>query len=140
MYNSGSLEQLVFISALLAGFSFTGVTQLLALKDDRKITTLTMGAFVLATGMLIAGALVGSLLLIRAGNLGTLGPDVDPGQFQRRTESAGLSILLPISLGLISFLIGLGFTGWIKSQRVGIFTTVVSVIAFGFTFYILANL
>lgn len=132
LFNEEAIRELVFVSAVLAGFAFAVVVQVIALKDPRRRTSWLIGIFLLTSTLLLASTLAGSVLLIRFATLSEIvargGPADVIADRSARLDRAGLTLLLPFTAGLAAFLAGIGLMGWLHSARVGILSVLCALV------------
>lgn len=121
------IRQLVFFTSILAGFAFSGVIQLLALKDARKITSWVIGCLTVSASIMLIATFIGSILLYKVESYPTAGQV--PQRLLVFFGRVGLLELCLLLLGLAVFLAGVGLTGWIRSKFVGIVSSVAAVLA-----------
>ena len=121
-------RQFAFISSLLAGFSFAIVFQLLVSNDKRNRASWMIGILLLASSCLIASTFISSLVVFSSS-----GPNAEPDYLNavRTVAMIGKSLLY---IGFISFLIGVGMSGWLYSRKIGIISTIVTVVCAVFIF------
>ena len=110
------LSQMVLLSGLLVGFSFTGIATLLAMREGSRTASATIAAFLTAATLLLYAAIVGAVTL--AYPLETL----STAQFTRLGRMYPF-LQWPFRLGLLGFLSGIGLVGWIRSRRLGMVST-----------------
>lgn len=109
---------LATLAGLLAGFSLTGVIELLEAVPGRKLGTVAITLFLLSTLMfvytLFASAMLSvASLTVEIRQLGYL-PALD--------QIANTSLMIFI-VGIALFLSGIALVGWLRSRVVGIITT-----------------
>jgi hypothetical protein len=120
-------RQSIFLNSLLAGFAFTIIVQLISLKDNRKVTSLVLGAFVVSASALLTAAFIEAVVL---NELGRWQPSQPPEGIMSVLRSlAPITGILSL-LGLVEFVVGVGFAGWIHSKSLGIISVVSMVLAF----------
>ena len=123
-YWNSLANQMILISSLLSGFSITIVANLIISEKADKLTNR-----LLKTATISAGCFLVALFAMTKISMTTT-----PGGFlQNVTED---DFLLARIIGMFTFMIGLfalsfliALSGWTKSKRMGIFTTVVGVIS-----------
>ena len=121
------IRQLVFFASILAGFAFSGVIQLLALKDTRKITSWVIGCLTVSACIMLIATFIGSILLYKVESYPTA--EQIPQRLLVFFGRVGLLELCLLLLGLAVFLAGVGLTGWIRSKFVGVVSSVAAVLA-----------
>jgi hypothetical protein len=121
------VRQLVFFTSILAGFAFSGVIQLLVLKDTRKITSWIIGCLTVSTCIMLIATFIGSILLYKVESYPTA--EQIPQRLLVFFGRVGLLELCLLLLGLAVFLAGVGLTGWIRSKFVGVVSSVAAVFA-----------
>ncbi len=115
------LSQIVLLSGLLAGFSFSGIALLAPLREKSRLVSATLLVFLCAAALLLYAAITGALTL--AYPLETL----TGAEFARMAHLYTL-IQWPFRLGLGAFLAGLGLVGWIRSRQIGMVSTVLAAV------------
>jgi hypothetical protein len=128
-------KQLAFISALVAGFSFAFISVLLTSDLNKRIIDWVIG-FSIAS---IAGFLICSLTwtlsasrmaIYTSGNIKEL-----PVLFIHMHQI--LSFIFVLSFFL--FCITLGLSGWIRSRKLGIVTSIIALFSGAFFIWLLSN-
>lgn len=117
-------EQIITISSLLGGFSIAIIANLLI--SDLKTR--------LFKRIMIAATLAASSLLISVFAFTSIVLKTTEGYPFETTES---DLMLPRILGFVFFLLGIfsligviALSGWTKSKKMGIFTTILGIITF----------
>ena len=115
-------EQLVLISVFLGGISATILGTLIIHENESKIFKFMILGLSLAAVSFIVAVLGMTNIQMH------LAPD---SPFQNKNES----LFYPKLVGMISFLIGIyslitviSLSGWLKSKRIGIFTTTIGIV------------
>lgn len=115
---SGVAEPISFVGALLAGSSVAVVARMSASNDGHPLANYITGSFLSATCSFIILVVYASALRLMPVMLkfddGSDPPDID---FYFEV------IQWSISLGILSFLVGVGLLGWLKSRYLGAFST-----------------
>lgn len=113
-------NQFTLISGLLSGFSISLVIALLPNKLENRFVKYIFMASIFASASFIVAlfAMTGVLMLT--------GPEFyDDGHMRKF-----LRIAIPsLFTGIISLFIIIGLSGWTKSKTIGIFSTIVSIVA-----------
>lgn len=122
-YMNKLASQIQFISALLCGFSLTILVLLFDKKGSDKISTNIFRFSILATGTFLVSifAMTNVFMMTTEG-------------FPFKAEAKDL--VFPNTLGISSFFIGItsiaiiiALVGWTQSRKLGIFSTIVGLIA-----------
>ena len=116
-------KQIILISSLLTGFSITVIANLLVSDKNDQLTNR-----ILKTATLSAGCfLVSVFAMIQISMMTTKG-----GYLTNVNEN---DFFLPRVIGMVTFMLGLfsltlliSLSGWPKSKKTGIFTTVVGIL------------
>ncbi len=116
-------KQTILISSLLSGFSITVVANLLVSDKNDKLFNR-----ILKSATLSAGCFLISVFAMMQISMTTT-----PGGYLKNvTEN---DFLVPRIIGVIAFIIGLfslsvmiSLSGWTKSKKVGIYTTVIGIL------------
>jgi len=119
-YWNSLANQVILISALLSGFSIAIVANVIVSDNKNKYVDR-----ILKTATIAAGSFLVTLFAMTKISLLTT-----PGGYMKNiTEN---DFMMPRIIGIITFMIGLfalsaliGYSGWIKSKKIGIFTTIV---------------
>lgn len=116
--------QLITISSLLSGFSIAVIANLLVSDLNNRITNNILKATTIASGCFLITVFAMTKILMMT------------------TEGYPLEIIegdlaLPKTIGSLAFLLGIvslsiiiALSGWTKSKRIGIFTTIVGTFTF----------
>lgn len=116
------LRQFATLTGLLVGFSFTGVLQLVSLSDRRRIVSITLVLFVLATFVFLYSLVGFFIYYIQLHTLFTRGQTTTPQQIL----SGGITSINVWFIGILILTAGVGCAGWIRSKAVGILCTALS--------------
>ena len=116
-------NQTILISSLLSGFSITVVANLLVSDKKDKLTNVILKSATLSAGCF----LVTVFAMIQVSMVTTPGGSLK--------EVVAGDFFIPRLIGMSTFMIGLfsltimiSLSGWTKSRKIGIFTTVVGVL------------
>lgn len=116
-------KQTILISSLLSGFSITIVANLLVSDKNDKLTNRILKCATLSSGCF----LVTVFAMIQISMMTT------PGGYLKDVVAADFVVARVI--GMLTFLIGLfsltviiSLSGWTKSKKLGVFTTIVGVL------------
>ncbi|MCF8262371.1 MAG: hypothetical protein K9J12_16470 [Melioribacteraceae bacterium] len=116
-------KQTILISSLLSGFSITVVANLLVSDKNDKIFNRILKSATLSAGCF----LVSVFAMIQISMMTT------PGGYLKNVTAD--DFLIPRMIGIIAFMTGLfslsvmiSLSGWTKSKKVGIYTTVVGIL------------
>jgi len=124
-YWNNLANQIILISVLLSGFSITIVANLIVHEKNDRLTN-----GILKTATLSAGSFLVTLFAMTKIAMLTI-----PGGYLKNVTEADFFTtriigMTTFMLGLVCLSILIGLSGWTKSKRVGIFTTVVGVMTF----------
>ena len=111
------------ICAVLGGFSIAFLVIMVTVAPDRKVASWATGFSIVAVACFLPAALntfLASIPATTATSAQDLGADV--------TGVTGMSALLLV-VGVLALLASLGLTGWIRSKRVGVLSTVAATLA-----------
>lgn len=111
------------LCAVLGGFSIAFLVIMVTVAPDRKVASWATASSIVAVACFLPASLntfLASLLAEAATDAASLGAGVN--------SSTGMASLLLV-VGVLALLVSLGLTGWIRSRRVGIFSTVAAVLA-----------
>ena len=121
---SGVAEPISFVGALLAGSSVAVVARMSASNDGHPLANYITGLFLSSTCSFI-------ILVVYASAL-RLFPVMIKFADNPQTQDLDFSfeiIQWSISIGVFSFLFGVGLLGWLKSRNLGMFSTFLATIA-----------
>jgi len=124
-YWNSLANQIILISSLLCGFSLTIVANLIISdKSNDKVLNRLLKTATIAEGCFLVTVFAMTRVLMAT---------VPRGYLKNVTEN---DFLFPRIIGTISFIIGvfslsflISLSGWTKSKKVGIFTTLVGIVA-----------
>ena len=114
-------RQLAFLGAFLGGFAATFLATLLVVDSSKRIASWTIGsAATAACGFIVA--VIASVMLTTV-----LHPDA-PSNVGDGASIGTARIVSSVSfaVGLIALLVSIGLSGWVRSRRTGIATSVVA--------------
>lgn len=133
-----TLGQIIFFSALLCGFSFSGVAQLIGQRNTSRIASWTIAMFLISTITLLVATWAAATTYAGVTLARTM------------TEQSVWQLYLPlfiilvlVTLGTLSFLAGLGLLGWMYSKGMGIVSTTlasIGLVLITVLFYLLNSL
>ncbi len=116
-------KQILLISSLLSGFSITVVANLLVSDKSSKLTNRILKSATLSSGCFLV-CVFAMVDIVMATTPGGYLDNISLNDFQ-----------VPRMLGVSTFLVGLfsicamiSMSGWTKSKKVGIFTTIIGVL------------
>ena len=117
-------EITITISSLLGGFSIAVIANLIVSDVNTRLMKNIMGAAILAASSFLITVFAFTALLMMT----TKGypMEVNPGDL----TSPRLIGVITFLLGIASLLTVIALSGWTKSKKMGLFTTVVGVLAF----------
>ncbi|MEL6589709.1 MAG: hypothetical protein AAFQ68_06500 [Bacteroidota bacterium] len=117
-------SQLILISSLLGGFSLAVLISLLnAQETGRILNAMIRTAIIAASSFIICIFSLNKIILMTTEGYPL---EVSQGEIQSPQMIGGIALLL----GLVCLLLLIALSGWRKSRSMGIFTTVVGIIAF----------
>ncbi|BDS11577.1 hypothetical protein [Aureispira anguillae] len=116
-------EQLVLISVFLGGISTTILgTIIMHESDDKILKFMILGLSLAAVSFIVSVIGMNKVLMV-------LAPD---SPYQNKNELLFYPRLiggLSFYLGIYSLLFVIGLTGWMKSKKIGIFTTTIGILS-----------
>lgn len=122
-YWNALANQTILISSLLSGFSITVVANLLVSDKNDKLTNRILKSATLSAGCF----LVSVFAMIQISMITT------PGGYMKNVVAD--DFLIARIIGMITFMVGLfsltvmiSLSGWTKSKKIGIFTTIVGIL------------
>ena len=117
-------SQTILISSLMTGFSITVLVSLIIYNSENRYANYTLEAAMVASGSFLVSIFSFTKMVMMT----------TPGFPMKFTDA---DLMAPRFIGSLSLLIGiislcafLSFIGWIKSRKLGIFSTFVGVITF----------
>jgi uncharacterized membrane protein YhdT len=128
-------KQLAFISALLAGFSFTFIGVLLTHESDKKIINWVIGFSISSIAGFLVCALAWTLSASRMAIYGEMSIKELPVMFINMHRILSFTFILCFFL----FVITLGLSGWIRSRILGIISSIIALFSAVFFIWLLSN-
>ena len=114
-YDLATVNQIIFLSSILAGFSITIVVQFITSSRQQSKLMFTLLSLFIIAGILFLGSIVcGSLALIKASQESFIPRFDKPG-----VDSLGMQTLAYFLLGLLMFSLGGALIGWTYSKLLG---------------------
>jgi hypothetical protein len=126
--NLDLFQQMAFLTSVLSGFAFSGVTQLICLEDKRKVVSWTVGALAASAIILLASTFAWSTSIIVIGSFESVRNTFTIEAAQRLSRAVTIG-KASFWLGLNLFLVGAGLVGWVRSKNLGTLTTAAAVVA-----------
>ncbi len=114
-------SQIAFIAAVLGGFAFAFLGELLALNSSRRVWGWSIGATAAATISFIVSALGATFVAAAAGRSTDAVLPESISALQR-------PISLWFLLGVMMLFVSLGLSGWVRSRSTGIITTCAAIV------------
>jgi hypothetical protein len=118
-------KQSAFISALIAGFSFAFLGALIVSPVISRMVDLVMGFSIVS----IAGLLICALAWTLSASRMELYMGIDVANVPQTYLNLHKSLSLIFVLSFFFFLVTLALSGWIKSRKLGIFSSLISLMA-----------
>jgi len=115
-------SQVIMISSLLSGFSIAIIANLLVYKSDNRITNNILKVTTIAAGSFLIAVFAMTKLVM----LTTEGYPFNYSQDYLTLPK--LTGFFAFVMGIISLTIVIALSGWTKSKRIGIFTTIVGIL------------
>ena len=117
-------SQTILISSLLTGFSMAVLVSLIIYNSENRFAIYTLKSAMVATGAFLVSIFSFTKMLMMT----------SPGFPFKFTQAdlfpSRIIGALSLLIGIISLCAFLSFLGWIKSRKLGIFSTTVGVITF----------
>lgn len=113
-------DQLSFVSAFLGGVSATILFSVIIFSSEKKSVSLTIASSALAACSLLV-AVIGAWRLSIA-----LHPDLPFTADPNKIEILWNSMIGGYGIGVCSLICSIGLSGWIRSPRSGLITTVIA--------------
>ena len=124
-YRQEVMRQMIFVSSILAGFSFTVVVQLLLSVNTSKRVTWSLRAFIASTSILLITTVGGAILLFASNVLNIRSTE---GMVSGMSALFGFLAILFV-LGLMTFMVGVSISAWIHSRAAGMFAVILSLLS-----------
>lgn len=115
-------DQLSFVSAFLGGVSATILFSVIMLSDDRRSLSLVIAASALSACSLLISVVAAWRLSIG------LHPDLPFVPDFQKLRLLWNCMIAGYSLGILSLITSIGLSGWIRSKRLGLITSVIAVL------------
>jgi len=132
-YMNKLANQIIVISTLLAGFTFTVLVLLIDNKSSDKVIANIFRVATIATSSFIVSIMAMCNVLMKTTKGYPIPVKSEDFVF---TRSIGM---LTFILGIISVILIISLMGWTKSKRMGWFTTIVGIISLVFIFIALST-
>jgi len=116
-------EQISFVSAFLGGVSATILFSVIIFSSDKKSVSLLVTTSTLAACCLLVAVIAGWRLAIG------LHPDLPFNPDPSTINILWNSLITGYSLGVISLILSIGLSGWIRSRRIGLITSLIALMA-----------
>ncbi len=117
-------RQMAFISALIGGFAFSFVGVLLSLPEKRRIINWVIAITIAASSGMIICTLGWTMSSFNAYQL-VFEKAVLPAFFKPMHQILSLTFIA----SLLLFLVSCGLSGWIRSRRLGILSSMIALFA-----------
>ena len=130
-------RQCAFISALIAGFSFAFLAVILTNKTTKMIDDWTAGFAIAATAGLIVCALGWTLSVPHVLELSVNNSGNTPVQGRETYIIIHRSLSITFIACFFFFLTSLGLSGWIRSRRLGVVSSIITIGAAIYAIWIL---
>jgi len=115
-------QQIVVIASLLCGFSVAAVANFVTSEIDTPISKIMMNsAIVAACAFLVSVFAMTKIIMVTTSGA----PDIVAGGDHTATRLIGL---LSLIIGTFAIMLLIALSGWSKSKKSGVFTTIVAVI------------
>ena len=122
-YSRLLFKEFTVVSGVLAGFAFTVAFQLLTREGGGRVIYTNLVLFFSAAVSLILSAISGGLLFVASRELQGNSDGAIPDFYHLIEHIAGWSFFG----GVFVFIAGIGCSGWIKSRKFGLFSTILSI-------------
>jgi hypothetical protein len=114
-YMSQVVEQLAFVSSILAGFAFSVIVQLVVSTQKGKAVAWALGTFMVSASSLLFATYLCSILRFAIPLTEARGGD----ETLTKLTPVAVLVWLSFGLGLLAFSAGIGIAGWVYSKAVG---------------------
>jgi hypothetical protein len=119
MFTQG-LQQVIFISSLLAGFALTTSIQLLMSSNKQKLIAIAACALIVASAIFLTATFLSILVIVRVAGL---------EEVEQAHRSAAATADWLVLFGGLTFLAGVFLISWFHSKLAGIVASASMVIA-----------
>lgn len=120
-------SQFIFIVALLGGFSLSLIITLLTHNLENKFTKyIFIAAIFTAASFIVSLFAMTGLVMMTTPGYPQINAETLANEFSKCRNIGAISLLF----GTVSLLIIIALSGWAKSKRLGIFSTIISLLAF----------
>lgn len=125
-------RQIAFLSAFLGGFAATFLGILLQSPSSRRHVGWAAGAAAVASASFILAVISGTIL-------GVISHPGAPPNIPKPSSLPGVHALtfITFTIGILSVLLSLGLSGWIRSRQLGIVTSVAAFLCAVLLFWLL---
>jgi hypothetical protein len=124
--SQGFFEQSALISALMLGFALTVFVSLMEMGDKRKIVGVTMAFYLITVILLLLDTYINIRLVLEFSQQ----PDPVPVEVLERMGRAYEAFSLLGNWGVMTLVIAISLTGWIRSPWLGVLSTTGAIISF----------
>jgi len=118
-YLAAIARQIGFVSAVLAGFCAAFLGTLIGIRSESRFASWTIGTTTLSAVSFVCAVIASTKLVV------VLHPAA-PNGAAATAGSARIVFAFSFILGLYSLLAALALTGWVRSRRMGVVTTVIA--------------
>lgn len=126
-------SQLAFLSAFLGGFAATFLATLLVADSSKRITNWIVGS----TALSACSFVVAVISFVMLGTI--VHPDSPSIKSEDVINTARVVSFLGFSIGILMLLVSVGFSGWLRSKRVGVVTSFISFLAFVIVYWAISG-
>lgn len=119
-YVTAVAEQLSFVSAFLGGVSATILFSVIIFSSDKRIVAFVVATSTLAACSLLVSVIAGWRLIIG------LHPDLPFTPDPAKINLLWNSLIASYGLGVNSLIVSIGLSGWIRSRRTGLVTSLIA--------------
>lgn len=116
-------RQIAFLSAFLGGFAATFLATMLAGNSPKRVAGWTIGCIAFSASGFVIAVIASVMLAV------VLNPNA-PSNVATGSSVAHARVIstLAFALGIYALLLGLGISGWIRSRRTGIATSLAAIL------------
>ncbi|MDJ0919159.1 MAG: hypothetical protein QNJ05_15480 [Woeseiaceae bacterium] len=119
-------EQLSFVSAFLGGVSATILFSVIIFSSDKRVVAFVVATSTLSACSLLVAVVAGWRLIIG------LHPDLPFTPDPQKINLLWNTLIASYGLGVNSLIVSIGLSGWIRSPRIGIVTSVIAAVSIFF--------
>lgn len=127
-YALAAAEQMSFIGAFLGGVSVTILITLVVFSSSKKSVNWIVASSALAAGSFLISVIASMRIII------ALHPDLPFEPSAEKMNTLWYGMINSYGVGVLSLIVSIGLSGWLRSRTSGIVTTLIASVALFFFF------